>query len=205
MICKCSRWLLSPCGARCWLGLQIAACLPVNGPVPNFIRHRNGPKPIPLSRGRNLLRGGGKTPSRGFPMPDYPSLWRCHLHGDLWVELCCRGSEMQSSTDGAGSDMRGLHVEGKVSATPLLISLLFQMRWEVMGSLVPKSVAGWWEGSEWDLSLSLAPRPQFLSSVLWLKTRWEPQKTLFREGNRRWQKCVKQMCTRGFSPANARN
>lgn len=130
-------------------------------------------------------------------MPGYPSLWRRHLHGNLGIELCCRGSEMQSSADGAGSDMRGLHVEGIVSATPELISLLFQMRWEVMGSLVPKSVSGWWEGSEWDLSLSLAPRPQFLSSVLWLKTRWEPQKTLFREGNCRWQKCVKQMCTRG--------
>lgn len=43
-------------------------------------------------------------------MPGYPSLWRLHLHGDLWVELC---SEMQSSADRAGSDMRGLHVEGK--------------------------------------------------------------------------------------------
>lgn len=35
--------------------------------------------------------------------------------------------------------------------------------------------------------------------------RWEPQKTLFRGENCRWQKCVKHMCNQGFSPASARN
>lgn len=60
--------------------------------------------------------------------------------------------------------------------------------------------------SEWDLSLCLAPHPQFLSSVLWVKMRWEPQKTLFREGgNCRWQTCVKHMRDRGSSPASMRN
>lgn len=63
------------------------------------------------------------------------------------------------------------------------------------------------EGREWDSSLCLAPRPQFLSTVLWVKMRWEPQKTLFGGwgGNCRWQMCVKHMCNGGFSPASARN
>lgn len=38
------------------------------------------------------------------------------------------------------------------------------------------------EGREWDLSLCLVPHPQFLSSVLWVKMRWEPQKMLLGRG-----------------------
>lgn len=63
------------------------------------------------------------------------------------------------------------------------------------------------EGRERDSSLCLAPHPQFLSSVLWVKMRWEPQKTFFGVGggNCRWQMYVEHMCNRGCSPASARN
>lgn len=38
------------------------------------------------------------------------------------------------------------------------------------------------EQREWDSSLCFTPHPQFLSSVLWVKMRWEPQKTFFGVG-----------------------
>lgn len=63
------------------------------------------------------------------------------------------------------------------------------------------------EEREWDSSLCLAPHPQTLSPVLWVKTRWEPQKMFFGVGggNCRWQTCVEHMCNRDCSPASARN
>lgn len=59
------------------------------------------------------------------------------------------------------------------------------------------------EEREWDSSLCFTPHPQFLSSVLWVKMRWEPQKTFFGVGggNSRCQMCVEHMCNRGCSPA----
>lgn len=53
--------------------------------------------------------------------------------------------------------------------------------------------------SRWEES----PHPQFLSSVLWEKMRWEPQETFFGVGggNCRWQTCVEHMCKRCCSPA----
>lgn len=63
------------------------------------------------------------------------------------------------------------------------------------------------EGREWDSSLCLAPHPQTLSPVLWVKMGWEPQKMFFGVGggNCRWQTCVEHMCNGDCSPASARN